>query len=59
MNQEFKTERVHFRMSPTVRRALERLAERQGVTMSDIVTLLVTRSAQRKGVWQEQSGVAQ
>jgi antitoxin component of RelBE/YafQ-DinJ toxin-antitoxin module len=48
-----KRSQINFRMKPHTQNALKRLADKQGVTMTDIVEALVKRSAQRQGVWQD------
>ena len=46
-----KSIRMNFRFSPETRQALEKLAANQEVTMSDVLSNLVKRSAQRRKLW--------
>ena len=42
---------MNFRIPKEHRDALRKLAEEQGVTMTEVLTSLVKSSAQRRGLW--------
>ena len=48
-----KTDRFFVRATPQEKRAAEKLAEKHGVTISDLICGLIRRNAKRQKVWEQ------